>query len=146
MSMPTEILNSTARVYKLNQFSVPTINQPGELGKLLLTLKHINLLALSADAGSSAQILVKFVTDAEPIRVKELLRAQNLKAFYTPVFAIKVSNASGALLKVIEWLAENGLNIRTIYGTTGSQEPHAWLILETDNTTETEQILFDKYS
>jgi hypothetical protein len=140
------ILKSQAQFYKLNQFSVPVINQPGELTKLLLTLRFINLLALNADAGNSAQILVKFVTDAEPCKIKELLRAQNLKAFYVPVFALKISNKSGSLLKVTEWLAENGLNIRMIYGSTGSEEPYSWIMIETDNPAEAEQILLEKYT
>lgn len=143
--MNTLLSHSQAQLFKINQFSVPVTNQPGELTRLLLTLKSTNILAISADAGSSAQILVKFVTDLEPTRVKMLLKTQNFGAFVTPVFALKIGHSSGQLLRVTEWLAENGINIRTVYGTAGPNESHSWIVFETEDASEAEKILFEKY-
>ena len=102
----------------LSQLSIPLKNQPGELHAAIRALSAggVNILGVSSEAVGSFGF-VHVVSDAGTKALKVLQRA-GFDVFKTPVFNTDLANRPGELARLTKALANRGINITQIYGTT----------------------------
>lgn len=104
------------------QFSVPLYDRPGALSQLteVLFKEGVNLLGITSDT-SGTVAFVHFIVDKEPQALKALRNA-GFQVYEAPLFFAELPNRPGELNRLCKALAQQGLNIRSVYGTTGGGE------------------------
>ena len=102
------------------QISVPMVNKPGRLAKVLAVLskEKITSRAFSVmDTGSRGTL--RFVPE-DPDRAATALQAPNIKFEMTEVLLVEVANQTGGIRKICQRLATDHLNIEYVYGSLSS--------------------------
>ncbi len=125
---------------QVTQYSVPTYDKPGTLGKItgILAGKGCNIAGfLTESLGDVAYI--KFIVDDET-GVAQALKAQGYQVFETPAFCIHLANKPGEVSEMARTLGENKINIRHVYGTTDGTA-NAKVVVSVDNPEKAKNIL-----
>ncbi len=99
-------------------FRIP--NTPGAFARVnqLLDREHINILALTLEAGG----VLRLVTD-NPVHAAGILREQQYRVEEHDILYVSLPNDPGALAAVARLLADAGINVEYSYGT--AVEGHA---------------------
>lgn len=105
----------------LSQFSIPLENKPGALHRVLRSLSAagVNILGVSSE-GVGGLGFVHLVSDTG-VKALSVLKRAGFDVFEAPVFNVDLANRPGELARLTKALAEQGVNIVQIYGTTSGQ-------------------------
>jgi hypothetical protein len=127
----------------LQQFSIPLENQPGTLHRVLKTLSAagINILGVSSE-GVGGLGFVHLVSDTG-VKALKVLEKAGFHVFHAPVFNVDLANRPGELARLTKALAEKGVNVVQIYGTTSG---HVGRLLFTVDAPEKAQPLLAKFA
>ena len=127
----------------LAQFSIALENRPGNLHRVLRTLSAagINILGVSSE-GVGGLGFVHLVSDTTT-KAHLVLKRAGFNVFETPVFNVDLANRPGELARLTKALAERGVNIVQIYGTTSG---HVGRLLFTVNEPEKARPIIAKYA
>jgi len=123
------------------QLSVFLENRPGALAKLCSTLSEagVNIYALSISE-TVDHAVVRLVADNN-IKALILLEQQGLYLNEQDVVIIEVDNHPGVLTEISQKLALADINIEYAYCTATEHQPQGCLILRTDDTQRTLEVL-----
>jgi len=125
---------------EVTQICVGLENRPGMFAKLCSELRNadarIVALFVSDEAGCCWVNLV-----AEPSSVAEqTLRDAGYNLFTESVLTLQVRSGSDGLEQVARMLADNGVNISYVYGSTGGSDEYT-LVLKVDDQQRAAEIL-----
>ena len=98
------------------QLSVFIENRKGRLGEVLHVLKEnqVNIFSLSIADTTEYGLLRVIVNDPE--KAREVLINAGFSSMLTDVLIIKIPHVAGSLQKILEVIADNGVNIEYMYG------------------------------
>lgn len=116
------------------QISVFLENKPGQLTEFtrLLEKNHINMHALSLADTKDFGILRIIVNDS--YQTACVLKEAGYVFSITPVLAVEIPDKPGSLVKLLETLGSNGVNLEYTYAFTSRKENSAYMIFRvTDN-------------
>ena len=125
---------------QVTQYSVPTYDRPGALGKItgILAEKGCNIAGIFTQSlGDTAY--VTFIADNDT-GIAQTLKAQGYQLFETPAFCIHLANKPGALADMARTLGENNINIWHVYGTTDGTT-NAKLVISLNNPEKAKAVL-----
>ena len=123
------------------QLSVFLENRPGALAKLCGTLSEagLNILAL-AISDTVDHAVVRLIVDNN-IKALMLLEQQGLYLNEQEVVIVEVDNHPGVLTEISQKLALADINIDYAYCTATEHQPQGCLVLKTDDTERTLEVL-----
>jgi hypothetical protein len=126
---------------KATQFSILLPNQPGELAELCRALANarVNILAISV-VETSEHGMIRLVVDDPEAAAKAIERRGDL---YTrsEVFIGHIGNQPGALADLTEKLADEGIDVKYVYGTSMADAGQAALVLAVEHAARAEKVL-----
>ena len=98
------------------QLSVFIENRKGRLGEVLHVLKEndVNIFSLSL-ADTTEYGLLRVIVN-NPEKARDVLLDAGFSSMLTEVLIIKIPHVAGSLQKILEVIAENGVNIEYMYG------------------------------
>ena len=98
------------------QLSVFIENRKGRLGEVLHVLKEndVNIFSLSL-ADTTEYGLLRVIVN-NPEKAREVLINAGFSSMLTDVLIIKIPHIAGSLQKILELIADNGVNIEYMYG------------------------------
>lgn len=98
------------------QLSVFIENRKGRLGEVLHVLKEndVNIFSLSL-ADTTEYGLLRVIVN-NPEKAREVLINAGFSSMLTEVLIIKIPHVAGSLQKILEIIADNGVNIEYMYG------------------------------
>ena len=98
------------------QLSVFIENRKGRLGEVLHVLKEndVNIFSLSL-ADTTEYGLLRVIVN-NPEKAREVLINAGFSSMLTDVLIIKIPHVAGSLQKILEVIADNGVNIEYMYG------------------------------
>lgn len=111
------------------EFAVMLPNRPGELARLAKALARakVNIEAVSVNDGTRFGV-VRLVVDG-PSSTRQALRKAKLQFVENRVIAVPLADKPGALAELSSKLAQKGVNIDYVYGSTCSCECPCLLIM-----------------
>ncbi len=124
---------------KITQLSIFLENRVGVINEVtaILGSNNINMKAFSVAEGVEFGILRLIVSDAE--KAKAVLEDAGFKVNSTEVISFNTPNTSGALSKVMEYLAGEGVFIQYMYAYSEGQV--ASIVIRPNNIERCEQVL-----
>ncbi len=101
-------------------------NSPGAFARVsaLLEREHVNILALTLEAGG----VVRLVVD-NPVHAAGTLREHHYRVEEHEVLYVALPNEPGAVAKVSRLLADAGVNVEYAYGTAMEGHPAAAVVV-----------------
>ena len=125
----------------IDQLSVFVENKPGTLFEVLndLAQKNINIRAMSLADTADFGILRIIVNN--PAEVEADLKNSGFAVKTNKVLACRVADVPGGLGKIVEVLAQNGINLEYLYGCASSPDNEAKIILKVDQIVEEKKAL-----
>lgn len=115
------------------QLMVTTPNEVGTLDKISVALKNagLNIFHLCASAMAENAHFMLVVNDVA--KATHVLEGMEYEVLETEVLEIEFENAPGTLSPVAAKLAEAGIDIKYIYGTTGEGSKIVGILSTNDN-------------
>ncbi len=112
----------------VKQISILLENKPGQLTEFakLLNKNHINMHALSLADAEDFGILRIIVDDS--YQAACVLKEAGYVFSITLVLAVEIPDQPGSLVKVLDVLAENQVNLEYTYAFTSKKEDRAYMI------------------
>lgn len=123
------------------QLSVFLPNRPGALAKTcaILAESGVNIMAMAVhDTVDNA--VVRFLVD-HPTKALLLFEQEDLYVLEQEVVVLEIANEPGELTRISQALAEADINIAYAYCTAIKQQESGCLVLKTDQTERTLEIL-----
>ena len=98
------------------QLSVFIENRKGRLGEVLRVLKEndVNIFSLSL-ADTTEYGLLRVIVN-NPEKARDVLIDAGFSSMLTDILIIKIPHVAGSLQKILEVIADNGVNIEYTYG------------------------------
>jgi len=129
-------------VNTVNQISVFCENRPGQLAKLTayLSESEVNMRAFSV-AETRDFGVVRMIVD-DPYKAARALKDADYVVSVTPVLAIEIPDEPGGLLKVLNVLAGEGVNIAYTYAFLSKKKESAYVIFRVDDNESVADILY----
>ena len=124
------------------QLSVFIENRKGRLGEVLHVLKEndINIFSLSL-ADTTEYGLLRVIVN-NPERARDVLLGEGFSSLLTEVLIIKIPHVSGSLQKILEIIADKGVNIEYMYGLSVEAED-ASIVMKTNDLESACKVLSD---
>nr|WP_122012211.1 ACT domain-containing protein [Maliibacterium massiliense] len=118
----------------VKQISVFLENKPGQLAEFtkLLESQQINMCALSLADAEDFGILRIIVDDS--YKTACVLKEAGYVFSITPVLAVEIPDKPGSLVRVLDVLGENGVNLEYTYAFTVSRSKSAYMIFRVADT------------
>ncbi len=122
----------------VKQITVFLENQTGRLAEVarILKKKNINLQGFSTTEARDYGILRLVVSDTQ--KAREALKSAGFTTHAADVICVKVEDAPGALLQILEILAHAGINIDYIYVIAQTR-----IVLSVKDLEKAEQVLLE---
>ena len=123
------------------QLSVFAENKPGRLGKItrILGREKINIRAITISTSDVFGVINILVDD--PTRAHTVLTDEGLTVSLKPVIAVLIADKPGGLDKLIQLLAEEGINIENAYGFVIESWKNAIFVIDVDQVEKTQDLL-----
>lgn len=114
---------------KTEQFTIAIQNEPGVVAGIARTLgdAKVNILALSGTAEGTSGTVRLVVEDAE--RARKALDGAKIEYLQTTAETLEVPNQPGALAEYLDQLADQGVNLNSIYASASKGGKTATVIL-----------------
>ncbi len=127
----------------LPQLSVFVENKTGVLNGVINILANnsINIRGLSLAETKDFGIL-RLILD-KPYKALELLKKNNYTTILNEVIAVEVKDEPGGLAKVLNILAEKGINVEYMYGFLEKNKDNAIIVLRIDDIERAIDILIE---
>jgi hypothetical protein len=109
----------------LPEVSVYLPNVPGQFSRVLKALASVglNISGFSVDmSGAISELRLLFKDATEVARARKALDDFHYENVERPLLLLSMPDEPGALLKVVEVIGENGINVEYGYMTTGRTE------------------------
>lgn len=121
-------------------------NKPGRLAKICSALaqEKVDISALSVMETEGPSVLRFITTDLEA--TKAVLTSLGTEFRIAEVLSVPMENRTGALVKVLERLAEEHINVEYAYASTMATPGKAMGIFQTSNPKRAAQILSESLS
>ncbi len=125
----------------IKQISVFMENRPGRLAEItkLLSENNIDMRAVNIADTTDFGIL-RMIVD-EPEKAAETLRNNEMIASVADVIAVSIPDKIGSFHQVIGLLGDNDISVEYIYSFIGEKSDKAGIIIKTDNTEKTVEVL-----
>ena len=125
----------------INQVSVFLENKPGQLLEFtnLMAENNINILALALSEAPDYGLLRVIVDEYEA--VEAIAKEKGYLCTVTPVVAVDVPNEPGSLVKILDILAKNNINVAYSYISFIDKNGSDGIILRVDDTEGAEKLL-----
>jgi hypothetical protein len=107
------------------EVSVYLPNVPGQFSRVLKALASVdlNISGFSVDmSGAISELRLLFKDAIEEVRAKKALGDFHYETVERQLLLLAIPDAPGELLKVVEVMGENGINVEYGYVTTGKTE------------------------
>lgn len=123
------------------QISVFLENKPGQLTEFtkVLQANGINMYALSLADAKDFGIIRVIVNDS--YKAACVLKDEGYVYSITKVLAVEISDKPGSLVKVLNILGENGVNLEYTYVFTARKEGHAYSIIRVADNERAAEVL-----
>ena len=123
------------------QISVFLENKPGQLTEFARLLDHngINMHALSVADAKDFGILRIIVDDS--YKTACVLKDAGYVFSITKVLAIEIPDKPGSLVRVLDILSENGVNLEYTYAFTSKKEDSAYMIFKVADNEKAIEVL-----
>ena len=127
----------------IKQISALVENKPGKVLELvkLLSDADINIRAMNIADTKDFGILRLIVEDID--KTKEVLEGATIVKL-TDVIAVEMADESGSLCKILEVLADAGINIEYAYAFVTPTKLGAYTVIRVDDAQKAEKALSDK--
>ena len=125
----------------IKQVSVFVENTPGSASDIIDTLSKegINIRAL-AIADTSEYGIMRLIAD-DPDRAKAVLLDRGIMVKRTRVFAVPLEDKPGGLAEILHILKNESISVEYMYAFVGKNHGKAVVVIKTDNTELTEDVL-----
>ena len=125
----------------IKQVSVFVENNPGSASDIIDTLSKegINIRAL-AIADTSEYGIMRLIAD-DPDRAKAVLLDRGIMVKRTRVFAVPLEDKPGGLAEIFHILKNESISVEYMYAFVGKNHGKAVVVIKTDNTELTEDVL-----
>ena len=116
------------------QISVFLQNQPGKLADFceILSKHHIDMRAMSMAESRDFGILRLIVDDSQ--KTADVLKEEGYVYAVTPVLAVEVPDEPGGLMKILNILKENQINLEYSYAFIARKTDCAYMIFRVQQT------------
>ena len=127
----------------INQLSVFVENKKGTILTITKAIANagVDIRALSVADTQDFGILRLIVSDTE--KAKAALHEENCVVSATQVIAVSVSDVPGGLHQVLEYLAEEDINVEYVYAFITVSGKHAYVVLRVEDNEKAAKILVD---
>jgi ACT domain-containing protein len=117
----------------VKQISVFMENKPGKLAELAKVLRQngINMRALSLAEAPEFGV-VRIIVD-DPYKLSEALKEEEYVFTVTKVLAAEVKDQAGSLVKILDILAENNINLEYTYTFLSRKKDAAYMIFRVND-------------
>jgi len=122
-----------AKAKKLKQISFTMTNGPGLLSEVAAAIAGAKVNINSIFAYESENIAYFKLTMDSPAKAKKALAKLGIESKEDDVVAVEMPNKVGELQKVGKKIADAGININYIYGTTGTGRYSICILKTSDN-------------
>ena len=128
----------------VKQISVFVENKPGQLARFTKVLEknRIDMRALSIAETPDFGILRVIVDD--PYKTACVLKEENYIFSITPVLAAAVSDEPGSLVKILDLLGENNINLEYTYAFITRKKDLAYMIFRVEDNEKAKKVLTEK--
>lgn len=128
----------------INQLSVFVENKQGTILNITRAIAKagVDIRALSVADTQDFGILRLIVSDTE--KAKAALHEENCVVSVTQVIAVSVSDVPGGLHQVLEYLAQEGINVEYLYAFITVSGKNAYVVLRVENNDRASALLADK--
>lgn len=125
----------------IKQVSVFVENNPGSASDIIDTLSNegINIRAM-AIADTSEYGIMRLIAD-DPDRAKAVLLERGIMVKRTRVFAVPLEDKPGGLAEILHILKKENISVEYMYAFVGKNHGKAVVVIKTDNTELTEEVL-----
>lgn len=125
----------------VSQLSIFLENKPGHLENILQVLSEnkINIRTLTIAELSDFGIVRMIVND--PAKAKEVLKNKAVTCSLTEVLAVEIPDIPGSLLKVVDIIRKNGINIEYMYAFPENRQGCAVMIFRFEDIEKAKQVL-----
>jgi len=125
----------------IKQISVFMENRPGRLAEITKVLSDNNIDMRAINIADTTDFgILRMVVD-NPAKAEEVLRANNMTASVTDVFAVSIDDTVGAFSKVIALLKDEEISIEYIYSFIGEKSSKAVIVVKTNDCERSVQVL-----
>jgi len=126
---------------KVEQLSVFLENKAGRLAEVagILGKNNVNIRALSLADTTDFGILRLIVNDRE--KAKKVLKEAGFTVGITQVIAVEVEDKPGGLAKILDMIAERGINVEYMYAFVERSSGNAVLIFKFEDLDEAIEVL-----
>ncbi|MCK5356865.1 MAG: hypothetical protein KAJ48_00585, partial [Elusimicrobiales bacterium] len=123
------------------QYTVFLPNIPGALNKFidLFTKESINIIGIASEIKDDSGI-VKIAVEIDK-KISYILTNAGFTTVETPMLSIDLTDKPGELLLLTKILAQNNINITTVYGTTLTTNKSSRILLNVSDATKALKIL-----
>ncbi len=123
------------------QLTIPAENKPGRLARVtsVLAKEKINMRAITISS-FGAHGFFNLIVD-EPKRAHKVLSKEGLTVELKEVIAVLIDDRPGGLDRLVQLLAEEGINVENAYGFVLETHKNAVFVVEVDDITKTQKIL-----
>ncbi len=125
-----------------NQLSVFIENRQGRLGEVLRVLKENNVNIFSLSLADTTEYGLLRVIVNNPEHARDTLIEAGFSSMLTEVLIIKIPHVAGSLQKILEVIADNGVNIEYMYGLSVEAED-ASIVMKTNDLESACRVLRD---
>lgn len=125
----------------VKQLSVFVENEPGKMAELaeVLFRHNIDMRAMSMAETKDFGILRMIVDDS--YKTSCVLKDEGYILSITPVLAVEVPDAPGGLLKILNVLKENNINIEYMYAFIARKKNAAYMIFRVEDNDKAKSVL-----
>lgn len=124
------------------QLSVFIENRKGRLGEVLHVLKENNVNIFSLSLADTTEYGLLRVIVNNPERARDVLIDAGFSSMITEVLIIKIPHVAGSLQKILEIIADNGVNIEYMYGLSVEADG-ASIVMKTNDLVSACKVLSD---
>ncbi len=123
------------------QVTVPTQNTPGKLAEVsgILARERINIRAITISSFGEHGFFNILVDD--PKLAKKVLNKEGIRADLAEVIAVVLDDRPGGMNKLVQLLAEKGINIENAYGFVLESNKTAIFVVNVSDLAETQKVL-----
>ncbi len=118
---------------KIHQIAIFMENKPGHLRAICKTVADagVNIYTLSL-ADTQQYGILRLLTDNWE-KTRDALAAAGLVVNVAEVLAVKVDDRPGGLLRILDIISDNGINVEYMYAFTYHHGEHAIMVFRFDN-------------
>lgn len=128
----------------IRQIAVFVENQPGKLMPIMKILADNDISIMSVCVADTSDYgLVRLIVD-KPQTAKEVLKEKGIAVRTTEIVAVELLNVPGGLCRVLEAVAEAGVNIEYIYSFFGGKSGMCYAGMKVDKPAELAEALVAK--